>query len=94
MLMRTYELVVVMKPSLNEADRKKLLDTVKAWLPDVKVTKEEDWGSKALKYRIKKELTGHFYDFKLETEGKVPQDFEKRVLLQDNILRHLLVRTK
>lgn len=92
--MRTYELVVVVKPSLNEAARTKLLDTVKEWLSGVKVAKEEDWGSKALKYRIKKELTGHFFDFKLETEGKVPEDFEKRLLSQDDVLRHLLIRTK
>lgn len=92
--MRTYELVVVMKPSLTEPARKKLLETVKSWLGDIKVAKEEDWGSKALKYRIKKELTGHFFDLHLETAKAVPADFEKKILLQDDVLRHLLVRTK
>lgn len=92
--MRTYELVVVMNPSLTEPARKKLLETVKALLGDVKVAKEEDWGSKALKYRIKKELTGHFYDLHLETEKAISTDFEKRLMLQDDVLRHLLVRTK
>lgn len=92
--MRTYELVVVVNSSLTEPARKKLLDTVKSWLGDVKVAKEEDWGSKALKYRIKKELTGHFFDFHLETADKVPADFEKKLLSQDEVLRHLLVRTK
>lgn len=90
--MRTYELVLVMRPSLSESDRKKLLETVKGWLSDVKITKEDDWGSKALKYPIKKELTGHYFDLLIEGE-KIPADLEKRVLLQENILRHLLVRT-
>ena len=49
--MRTYELVLVMKPSVKEADRKKLLEQVKGWLGTVKVTKEEDWGQKALAYQ-------------------------------------------
>lgn len=89
--MRTYELVLVMRPSLSEADRKKLLETVKAWMSDLKVTKEDDWGSKALKYPIKKELTGHYFDLMLEGET-VPADLEKRLLNQENILRHLLVR--
>lgn len=89
--MRTYELVLVMRPSVSEADRKKLLEQVKAWLGDLKVTKEDDWGSKALKYPIKKELTGHYFDLMLEGET-VPQDLEKRMLNQESILRHLLVR--
>lgn len=92
--MRTYELVLIVKPSVAEEKRKQLLETVKSWLGKVKVTKEEDWGSKALKYRIKKELTGHFFDLKLETEEAIAVDFEKRLLLEQDVLRHLLVRTK
>lgn len=90
--MRTYELVLVLSSSLTEANRKKLLETVKSWLKDVKITKEDDWGSKALKYAIKKELTGHYFDMILETPNAIPADFEKRVLSENNILRHLLVR--
>jgi len=90
--MRTYDLVLVLRPSLNEADRKKLLEQVKAWFGTLKVKKEDDWGSKALKYPIKKELTGHYFALSLEGET-VPQDLEKRILNQESILRHLLVRT-
>ena len=90
--MRTYDLVLVIKSSVSEADRKKLLEQVKAWMGALKVTKEDDWGSKALKYPIKKELTGHYFALNLEGET-VPQDLEKRILNQENILRHLLVRT-
>ena len=90
--MRTYELVLVIKPSVSESERKKLLEQVKAWLGTLKATKEDDWGSKALKYPIKKELTGHYFALTLEGDV-VPQDLEKRILNQENILRHLLVRT-
>ncbi|MGH7245889.1 MAG: 30S ribosomal protein S6 [Candidatus Levyibacteriota bacterium] len=92
--MRTYELVVVVRPTLTEPQRKKLLETVKGWLKDVKVVKENDWGSKALEYKIKRELTGFYYDFMLETQESVPTDFEKRLINDENVLRHLLVRTK
>ena len=94
LFMRTYELVLVVNPSVTEPNRKKLVEAVTSWLGKAKVTKEEDWGSKALKYRIKKELTGHFYDLKLEVEATVPADFEKKILAHEDILRHLLVRTK
>lgn len=91
--MRSYELVLVVSPSVTEPNRKKLLETVKSWLSKAKFTKEEDWGSKALKYKIRKELTGHFFDVKFEMET-LPGDFEKRLLMQDDVLRHLVVKTK
>lgn len=91
--MRTYELVVIASSNLSEVARKKLLDTVKVWLKEVKIVKEEDWGSKALAYRIKGQLQGHYYDLHLEAET-VPADFEKRLLDSDEVLRHLLLRVK
>lgn len=91
--MRTYELVLVVKPSVKEADRKKLLEQFKGWLGEVKVTKEEDWGQKALAYPIKKEDSGHYYQLFLEGET-FPKDFETKVFQNVNILRHLLIRTK
>lgn len=89
--MRTYELVIIVKPSLSEAARKKVVDQIKAWLGSLKVTKEDDWGSKALKYPIKKELTGYYFDFMLEGET-VPVDLEKRILGSEDVLRHLFIR--
>lgn len=90
--MRTYELVVVLKP-VDEKDRKKTLETVKSWLNGLKVLSEKEWGSKALKYAIKKELTGFYYDFELEGDV-IPADLEKNLLLADDVLRHLIVRKK
>lgn len=92
--MRVYELVVVINPSVTAEKRKKLLETVKTWLQDVKVSKEEEWGQKVLTYPIKKELSGFFTLFTLETAGVIPADLEKRILGNDSILRHLLVRRK
>jgi ribosomal protein S6 len=91
--MRTYDLVLVMKPTVKEADRVKLLETIKGWLGKTKITKEEDWGQKALAYPIKKEESGHYYQIQLEGET-FPADFETRVYQNANILRHLLLRTK
>ncbi len=66
--MRTYEFVLVIRP-IAEKDRKTLVDIVKAWVKEAKFTSEDVWGSKALKYKIKKELTGFYYDFVFEIEN-------------------------
>ena len=92
--MRNYELVLVMKPSLTEANRKKLVESVKTLLKGITITAENDWGSKALAYPIKRELTGYYVDFILETEKSIPTDVEKKLINNEDLLRHLLVRTK
>jgi small subunit ribosomal protein S6 len=104
--MRTYELALVLRPSLKEADRKKLLETVKEQLGKVKIAKEHDWGQKALAYPIKKEDAGYYLMWELEIEdptvlarekhiaGGLPADFETRLIRNDGVIRHLLLRTK
>lgn len=92
--MRTYELVLVVRPTVKDEERKKLLGTVKDWLKPVNVAKEDDWGQKPLSYEIKKEVAGHYYLLQLESEAGVPTDLEQRILRNENIIRHLLVRTK
>jgi small subunit ribosomal protein S6 len=96
--MRTYELVLVVKPSVKEPERKKLLEQVKGWLGKIKVNKEEEWGQKALAYPIKKQDAGYYYQLFLEgvssEESELPKDFETRLIQNNDVLRHLLLRTK
>jgi len=92
--MRTYELVLVVRPSLKDADRKKLVDNVKSWLTNVKFTKEEEWGQKPLAYPIKKEVSGNYYQWYFESEEGIKAEFEERIFRNDNIIRHLMLRTK
>lgn len=91
--MRNYELVLVLRPKVSVADKKKLLDAIKVWLGKLKITKEEDLGTKVLSYPIKKETSGLYLSFILEGES-VPLDLEKKVNASDNVIRHLLLRTK
>lgn len=92
--MRSYELVLVIKTALSETQRKKLVDTIKGWFKDGKVTKEDSWGQKVLSYPIKKEDSGFYVLLSLESEVGVTPDFEKKILQNENVLRHLLVRKK
>lgn len=92
--MRLYELVLVFKTSLSEAQRKKLVEQVKEQLKNITVTKEEEWGQKPLAYQIKRELAGFYHLFHLESEIGVEKNFEKKLIANENILRHLLIRKK
>lgn len=91
--MRSYELILIGKGSLTEALRKKVITGVKSLLKDLKVVKENEVGTKSLAYKIKRETSGFYWDMVIEGEN-IPQDFEKKLMENDNILRHLLLRTK
>lgn len=92
--MRLYDLVLVTRTSLSGPERKKLMDQVKTWLGDVKIAKEDEWGQKPLAYTIKKESAGVYSKLNLESENAIPNDFEIRLIRNDSVLRHLLIRTK
>lgn len=90
--MRAYELILVLRPSLKDDERKKLMTTIKDYLGKPEIVKEDDWGQKTLSYSIKKETSGHYTRLMLEMEAEIPADFEKRLITSDGILRHLFLR--
>lgn len=90
--MRNYQLVLVLKSSLTDANKKKLLESVKALLKGVKFTKEEELGEKNLSYSIKREIKGLYYNYIFEAENDIAKDLDKRLAVSEDILRHLLLR--
>lgn len=93
--MRVYELALVLKTSLSEAQRKKFLETVKTWLKGHLVTKETEWGQKVLSYPVKHEMSGFYSVLTIESEAVfLTGDIERRLIAHENVLRHLLVRKK
>lgn len=88
-----YNLTLVLRSSLKDADKKKILDGVKDSFKNSKIA-EKEWGQKPLAYPIKKEVAGVFVNFQISGEAKVPTDFEKDLLRNDAVLRHLFLRTK
>jgi len=89
--MNNYQLVLVLRASLTDANRKKFLETVKTGLKDSKFTKEEDWGEKTLSYPIKRETSAFYVNYLFESKDAVV-DLEKKLLAQDDVLRFLLLR--
>lgn len=91
--MRQYELALVLRGDLSDSARKKVLDSVKSFVKELKIKEEKELEKKALSYKIKKQNDGLYFHLKLEGET-VPADLEKKLLNQEEVLRHLLVRTK
>jgi len=90
--MRVYEFALVLKSS-PLGKQKKIVDEIKNYLKGLKITKEEEVGKKTLSYKIKREDSGYYMNFLFEGDS-IPVDFEKKLLANEGVLRHLLLRKK
>ena len=90
--MRNYQLVLVLKTSLSQANRKKFLENIKTLLKDAKFIKEEELGEKTLAYKIKRETSGFYVNYLFELKDELSKDLEKKLIATDDVLRHLLLR--
>ncbi|MBP9716744.1 MAG: 30S ribosomal protein S6 [Candidatus Levybacteria bacterium] len=88
-----YQLTLVINSALKEADQKKLLEGIKSGFGKAKI-EEKSWGQKALSYPIKKEVSGAFFHWNIETEEVIDKGFETKLINNDKVLRHLLLRLK
>ncbi|MEK7517784.1 MAG: 30S ribosomal protein S6 [Patescibacteria group bacterium] len=91
--MRSYELVLILKKSLSETQQKKIVEAIKGLLKGANFLKESELGQKTLSYPIKRETVGIYFDWVFDMQ-LIPSELEKKLLEDEGILRHLLIRRK
>ena len=92
--MREYELLVLGKGDLAESEQKSINSEIEKLVSDNKgtVEKRADWGKKELAYEIKKQKQGFYTLFHLLAPEDFPKKLEKKISLNENVLRYLLLR--
>jgi small subunit ribosomal protein S6 len=89
--MKNYKLVLLLKSDLKREQKDKLLEEIKKWIGEAKNEKVESIGERKLAYPIKRERKGEYVVVNFETE-RVDDGLNKKLIIRDEILRHLLVR--
>ena len=94
---RTYELGLVLDPTLTDEAQVALVDEYKKMLSDAgaEVAKEESWGKRKLAYEINKVSEGRYVILYLVAEGESPSFtlLETRLNQNEHVMRYLIVRT-
>lgn len=93
---RTYELVFIADPRLQDEEVVALTDDYKAMITatGAQITKEESWGRRKLAYPIEKLNEGKYVVLYIEGNGVNPfPEVEQRMRQNDKVLRYLTVRT-
>ena len=92
--MANYELMLIIDPSLSEAERDSSLDNLKSLLKKVKakVEKEDIWWDKKMAYKINKSDRGFYVLLDLELDWIKIKDLSKSINLDRNIWRYMFTK--
>lgn len=91
---RTYEVMYIVDPG-TEADKIEKLNDAVAKLIEKEggeVIRMDDIGMKDLAYPIQKKTTGHYVLFEIQGSGQEILELERRMRVNDMVLRYITVR--
>lgn len=93
--MRTYEVAFIVNPNTIEDDLKKLTSQLETIITEQggKVTKTDHLGRKKLAYPIGKFDDGIYTFLYLEGSGREIAEVERRLRVNDAVIRYMTVRT-
>lgn len=92
--MNNYELVLIFKPELSSDEQKKVLTKTEKFLTtgSGKIKSQNDWGKKTFAYPISKLTEGLYWFLEFQAEPKLADELNKNLRLEDQVLRHLLIK--
>ena len=93
--MSFYEHTFVGKQDISEKDVNNIIDTCSEIIKKSgKLLKTEKWGLLNLSHKIQNNRKGIFIHFKFESDSKVVKDIEKKLSVENKVIRYLTVKYK
>lgn len=91
---RTYEVMYIGTPETPDEDIAKLNETIEKIVADAggTVVKTDVMGRRKLAYSINKKNEGHYTLFEIEGSGQEIAELERRMRVNDTVMRYITVR--
>ncbi len=92
--MRKYESLYIIHPEVVGDDLTAMVERFQSVLTDQKaeILKLDNWGTRKLAYPIKKQEKGCYVQTIFAADATVIAEYERRLRLEENVLRFLTVR--
>ena len=92
--MNKYEIMFIVKATMEEAQVKEVANNMKKIIEDLKgkVVSFKERGERKLAYAIKKEISGYYFVMTIEATKEVVKEFDRKALIDESILRHLVIK--
>ena len=97
MASRTYEIMFIVRPDLEEADLDKLIEGFKKNVTDgggeiLSKPEEEKWGRRRLAYTVRKFNDGLYVLLRVGAEGSLVAELERRLRVSEQVIKFITVR--
>jgi len=90
--MRNYELMFVIRPTVEDDKRDALIETVKEIISsDGEVADVDIWGMRKLAYEIEKHTEGYYVVVQFKAGIELPKELDRRLKISDNVIRHIII---
>ena len=92
--MNKYEIMFIVRADITEDEVKETVKSFENVLTSegAKIVNSKDLGQKKLAYEIKKQVRGYYHLLNVECESKAVKEFDRKALIDEKILRHLIIR--
>ncbi|MCL2337163.1 MAG: 30S ribosomal protein S6 [Firmicutes bacterium] len=92
--MRGYELVLIIKPDLDDEALEAVIEKVRSMIENDggTIAKIDKWGKRRLAYEIKDLREGIYYIINFKGEAAVSAELDRVLKITDSVLRHMIVR--
>ena len=90
--MRDYEVALIVRPDLDEAAFKDVVEKVKSWITEAggQVGKVDAWGKRKMAYAIRKQTEGQYVFMKTNMEPVFCTQLERNLRLQEPVMRFMI----
>jgi small subunit ribosomal protein S6 len=92
--MRRYETIVILKPSLGEAENQAIIDLATGTIEqfDGSIVKIDKWGLRKTAYPIKKDTQGYYVYLQYAGMPAAVNEIERVFRIDDKVLKYLTVK--
>ena len=92
--MNKYELMFIVKTTMETENANKLADSYKKVITDDKgeIVSFKEMGQRKLAYEIKKQSNGFYYVIDFNASVSTVKELDRRLKLDENIIRHLIIK--
>ncbi|MCL5677062.1 MAG: 30S ribosomal protein S6 [Firmicutes bacterium] len=92
--MRTYELVFIVKPDLEEEATAAVVDKFTGLITEQggTVANVDKWGKRHLAYEVKGYNDGYYIIVNFQAEPKASKEVERVLKISDDVIKHMVIK--
>ncbi len=92
--MTKYEIMYIIRPSVDEEGRKQIMDKLENALTknNAEIINKDEWGMRELAYEIEDHTKGYYVVMNVNATQEARQEYERILRLQEDVIRDIMIK--